>query len=103
MKRNTAHESLERIEAALAKMKKMLDELLAATRRTAPVKQAYSVAEVAAILEKSNFTVREWCRLQRIKATKRACGRGTEMEWEISHKELDRIQNHGLLPIPKHY
>ena len=31
------------------------------------------------------------------------CGRGCEEEWRISHEELERIQNEGLLPIPERY
>lgn len=65
------------------------------------VKDWYSTAEVAAILKRSEFTVREYCRLGRINAEKRKSGRGRAQEWAISHCELLRIQKEGLLPIPK--
>jgi hypothetical protein len=102
MAKNTTP-SLETIEATLAQMMALLNELVASSRRSIVTKAAYTPAEVAKILGKRPFTVREWCRLQRINATKRSWGRGNEGEWEISHQELERIQNHGLLPIPKHY
>ena len=53
---------------------------------------------VAAIVERSPYSVREWCRLGRVRAEKRRCGRGTSKEWMISHEELTRIRNEGLLP-----
>ena len=67
------------------------------------VKEWYSPAEVAQILGKKPYTVREWCRLRRIHATKRESGRGAAEEWEISQDELDRIRSHGLLPVPTKY
>jgi len=80
-------ERLDRIEAMLQ---------LLIQQRT--VKEWYTTAEVAKILCKAEFTVREWCRLKRIRAAKKECGRGVASEWIISHEELIRIQNHGLLP-----
>lgn len=67
------------------------------TERT--VKDWYTVAEAAEILGKAEFTVREWCRLGRVYASKRACGRGLSQEWIIAHEELTRIRNEGLLPL----
>lgn len=61
------------------------------------VKEWYTTAEVAALLGKAEFTVREWCRLGRVTACKRVCGRGPTQEWSIAHAELERIRNHGLL------
>ncbi len=58
----------------------------------------YSTSDVARLLGKAEFTVREWCRLGRIRAEKRPCGRGNSREWMIGHKELTRIQSEGLLP-----
>lgn len=80
-------ERLDRIENAL--------ELLVQQRT---VKEYYTTAEVAKILGRAEFTVREWCRNGRIYATKRPSGRGTNGEWMISHRELERIRNEGLLP-----
>ena len=61
-------------------------------------KEWYTVAEAAEVLGKAPFTVREWCRHDRINATKRNTGRGRALEWMISHKEIERIINKGLLP-----
>ena len=63
----------------------------------------YSPEQLAEILNKRPYTVREWCRLGRVNARKRPVGRGDAREWEISHEELVRIRNHGLLPIPSKY
>jgi len=51
-------------------------------------------------LGKAEFTVREWCRQGRVEAGKRPCGRGRSREWTVSHKELTRLRNEGLLPLP---
>lgn len=80
------NERLERIEESL--------RLLLMER---VVKKYYSTSEVATILGKAEFTVREWCRNCRIRAEKRSCGRGNSKEWMISHDELERIQAEGLL------
>jgi hypothetical protein len=79
---------LERIESAL-------DSLV----RERLVRDYYSTSEVAEVLRRAEFTVREWCRLGRIKAEKKRNGRGLSAEWVVSHDELLRIQREGLLPI----
>lgn len=63
------------------------------------VREHYSTAEVAEILGKAEFTVREWCRLGRVRAEKKYSGRGKHPAWVISDAELKRIQKEGLLPI----
>lgn len=62
-------------------------------------KEFYTTAEIARILSRSEFTIREWCRLRRISAEKSHSGRGNTKEWRISHSELIRVQNEGLLPV----
>lgn len=79
---------LDQIEAALA---------LLVQQRT--VKDWYSTDEVARILGRAEFTVREWARLGRVNAEKRRSGRGKYCAWVISHAELQRIQREGLLPF----
>ena len=62
-------------------------------------KEWYSTAEVAVIVHKAEYTVREWCRQKRIRASKKPYSRGAHPEWLISHSELVRFRNEGLLPI----
>jgi hypothetical protein len=82
----TIEERLERIEAMLVAL---------VERQT--IKEWYSVEEFAQLLGKAEFTVREWCRLGRIRAVKKGSGRGAHASWAISHKELLRYQHEGLL------
>ncbi|MBM4073198.1 MAG: helix-turn-helix domain-containing protein [Planctomycetes bacterium] len=82
-------ERLDRIEEKLARLIEL---------RT--IKDWYTTAEVAEFLGKSEFTVREWCRLGRVRASKRKCGRGLSQEWIVAHEELERYRNEGLLPQP---
>ena len=81
----------------LTKIEERLQELLNEKQQ----KDFYSTQEVAESLGKAEFTVREWCRLGRIRASKRATGRGRSQEWMVSHDELTRVRNEGLLPQPK--
>jgi hypothetical protein len=83
-------ERLDRIEAALA--------LLVQQRA---IKEWYSTTEVAEVLGKAEYTVREWCRQGRILARKKPCGRGKGGEWLVSHEELTRVHNEGLLPFSR--
>jgi DNA-directed RNA polymerase specialized sigma24 family protein len=79
---------LEKIEAML---------VLLAEKQTA--KDWYTTDEIARIVGKAEFTVREWCRLGRMRAEKRMSGRGAFPAWVISHHELLRYQREGLLPL----
>lgn len=81
---------LDRIESTLAAL------LLQRT-----VKEWYSTTEIAEILDRADYTVREWCRQGRIRAKKKPCGRGKGGEWLVSHEELTRLKNEGLLPLDR--
>lgn len=83
----TTDERLEKIESMLAVL---------VGRQT--IKEWYPVDEVASQVGKAAFTVRESCRHGRINAQKRSYMRGKSAEWMISHEELVRVQNQGLLP-----
>ena len=82
----------------LTRIEERLQELLDEKQQ----KDFYSIQEVAELVGKAEFTVREWCRLGRIHATKKATGRGRSQEWMVSHEELTRVRNEGLLPQPKY-
>ncbi len=84
-------------------LKEVVAGALDAELNTRPNQAYYSTAEAAGLLDKQTYTVREWCRLQRIHARKRPTGRGDALEWEISSEEIQRIREHGLLPLPERY
>lgn len=90
-----APEQFEHRLAAIEETVQQIRELLLNQRR---IKDWYTVAEVSDLLDRAEFTVREWCRLGRVHAAKQACGRGRSQEWMISHEELERIENAGLIP-----
>jgi len=75
---------------------------LAILRQQRTVKEAYTTKEIADMLGKKEYTVREWCRQGRVAAKKLANGRGNEGEWRIPHEELMRYQTDGLLPLSAH-
>ena len=88
----------EQLETVLDRLQRIEDALsMLVEQRT--IKDRYSTAEVARIVSKAEYTVREWCRQGRVAADKAPNGRG----WLISHEELCRIRNgERPLPIPKH-
>lgn len=87
------------MDESLSKRLTNIEQMLAALGASAEASQEfYSTSDVARILRKAEWTVREWCRLGRVEAAKRICGRGTAKEWMISHNELLRLKSHGLLP-----
>jgi hypothetical protein len=85
---NTIEERLEKIEAMLA---------ILVERQT--VRDWYTTEQMAELLGKSDFTVREYCRLGRLNAEKRVSGRGKYPQWVVSHEEYRRYQKEGLLPV----
>lgn len=92
-------ETCSRLEARLTRLEELLHEMRTAHAPAAPAKDYYTTAEAAQLLGKRTYTVREWCRLGRVHAEKAASGRGLDEEWRISHDELVRIQNEGLLRL----
>jgi excisionase family DNA binding protein len=85
------------LPAEMSEVLRRLDEIqasLAVLVAQRAVKAWYTTAEVAQILGKSDYTVREYCRKGQVRAEKSANGRG----WLISHDELTRLRNHGPVP-----
>ena len=66
------------------------------------VRDYYDTTQMAALVGKSEFTVREWCRNGRLRAVKRLSGRGAIPAWAIAHTEFLRFQREGLLQPPSH-
>jgi hypothetical protein len=76
------------LEERLSRIETMLVVLVERERR-----EWYSVEQFSRLVERSEFTVREWSRLGRIQAQKKLNG----SSWVISHEELQRYQREGLL------
>jgi transposase len=91
---------IEVVEALHARLTR-IEEILATLVTEKTHQEFYSTSEAAERLGKAEFTVREWCRLGRVRAQKRLTGRGRSHEWMISNEEIIRIRNEGLLPVPK--
>jgi len=85
-------------EDILKKLERLEDMLTVLVERQ-PVREWYSTDQFARQVGKAEFTVREWCRLGRVKAEKRKSGRGAFPAWVISHEELLRYQRDGLLTL----
>ena len=85
------------VQQLLERLGKIESSLTTLLRRQSD-KEWYTTKEVSDILGRSEYTVREWCRLRRVKGKKRVSGRGMYQDWIISQEELQRIQKEGLLP-----
>src|ERR1700733_10849976 len=86
----TLEERLEKIEAML---------FVLVERQIA--REWYSTHEFAKTVGKAEFTIREYCRLGRLRAEKRQSGRGAYPQWVLSHAELERYRRNGLLAIQR--
>jgi len=82
----TIDERLDRIES-------LLTDLV----ERESIRDYYTTEQFAKLVGKSEFTVREYCRLGRLKAEKRQSGRGAHPAWVVSHEEYLRYQRQGLL------
>lgn len=78
---------LGRIEAAIRKL-----------TEAQPQKEHYCTREFSRLVRLAPYTVREYCRQGRLRATHTRTGRGNRAEYRIPHSELLRYQSEGLLP-----
>ena len=83
----------------IAERLRAIEVMLQTLVREKTVKEWYSTAEVAALVGKAEYTVREWCRRGRVRASKKDYNRGAHPEWLVGHAELQRLRGAGLLPI----
>jgi hypothetical protein len=84
---------------AIEERPEKIESMLAALVERQTVKDLYNTAEVAQLVGKAEFTVREWRRQGRIRAEKRLSRRGAYPAWVVPHAEPLRYQREGLLPF----
>lgn len=94
-------DALMKLNEILFRIRRLEEALGEHLKQQAPSKDFYSVEEFGKLVALAPYTVREHCRLSRLRAEKAACGRGNIPEWRIPHAELVRYRSHGLLPIRK--
>lgn len=87
------------VATQLAEMREMLLQIQNLLAHPKEAREWYTVEEVASLVAKTPYTVREWCRMGRINARKRSERRGGAELWSISAAELTRIKDEGLLPF----
>ena len=85
-------EDLTEVVERLSRIEAVLQTLV----QEKAVKDWYSTAEIAALVHKAEYTVREWGRQKRLLASKKPYSRGAHPEWLIGHAELVRFRNEGL-------
>ena len=90
-----------KLNEIIFRLKRLEDLLGQVLKEQAPAKDYYTVEEFAKLVDLASYTVREHCRLGRLRGEKTICGRGNIPEWRIPHAELVRYRNLGLLPIRK--
>ena len=81
----------------LANIESRMDQLLDGKQQ----RDSYSVEQFSERGGLDPWTIREYCRHGRIRASKKGSGRGRYRAWVISHAELLRYESEGLLPIRK--
>ena len=94
MTRSDAGPPLAELVERLARIEAILEALA----RERAVKEWYSTADLAAVLGRAEYTVREWCRQGRVQACRTAHARGPHPEWRVAHAEVERVRRDGLLP-----
>jgi transposase len=75
-----------------------IEAMLAVLVERQIVREWHTTEQVAQLLGRAEYTVREWCRNGRVNAEKRMSGRGKYPAWVLSKAEILRIQREGLLP-----
>jgi excisionase family DNA binding protein len=64
-------------------------------------KETYTVEEAAKRLNRTPWTVRQWCNKGQLEGAKKVHGMGRTGEWRIPHDALIRAQNQGPLPLTR--
>lgn len=87
------------LEARLGQWLSKIEQAITTLGTQGVSKDWYSTKEIAKIVDRDVWTVRDWCRIGRIRAEKQDCGHGKSLDWRIRRDELVRYQNHGLRPV----
>lgn len=90
---------LNRTDEVLERLAKLEAAVIASGAEQEKAQDWYSTAAAAKFLGLAEFTVRNYCRLGRIRGAKKGSGRGKYQSWVVSHAEIERVRREGLLPL----
>jgi hypothetical protein len=90
---------LQTVADRVTAVQEQLRRLEEALHGDEPEPTALTVAAAAALCNRSEFTVREWCRHGRIQCERASSGRGPYAEYRIPMEAIRHYQSHGLLPL----
>lgn len=96
MDENELRQRLDRIETLLTEVIIRSLDRIEQTFNVSVVQETYTVEQAAERLNRSEWTVREWCRLGQVPGARKVHGRGRKGEWRIPHESLIRIKNEGV-------
>jgi excisionase family DNA binding protein len=92
--------SNETIVALLKSMQEQIDRLERGLAVSRP-KETYTTDEAAERLNRSSWTVRDWCNNGQVPGAYKVKGKGRRGEWRIPHDALVRVQNEGPAAVQK--
>jgi hypothetical protein len=90
-------------ESIISMLKSVLDRLdrLEENLAISRPKDAYTVDEAAERLNRSPWTVRDWCNKGQVPGATKIHGKGRTGEWRISHDALVKVQIEGPTQLSK--
>ena len=90
----------EAIYALVRALHERIDQLETNLAISRP-KETYTTEEAAQRLNRSPWTVRDWCNKGQVPGAYRVKGKGRRGEWRVPHDAIVRVQNDGPGPVQK--
>ncbi len=94
----TAEQDVPASESLLLEIIERLDRIERSQSLTV-VKEAYTTTEAAERLDRSEWTVRNWCNRGQVDGAYKVRGKGRTGEWRLTHEAVTDLQSKGPAPV----